>query len=70
MEGTPPMSSYEDETGVKLIIIIIIIINDYRISIAKWIVRSNRQWEGFYELLFQLLSLPGFHSKQNSQTSR
>ena len=25
MEGTPPMSSYEDETGVKLIIIIIII---------------------------------------------
>ena len=23
MEGTPPMSSYEDETGVKLIIIII-----------------------------------------------
>ena len=26
MEGTPPMSSYEDETGVKLIIIIIIII--------------------------------------------
>ena len=22
MEGTPPMSSYEDETGVKLIIII------------------------------------------------
>ena len=28
MEGTPPMSSYEDETGVKLIIIIIIIIID------------------------------------------
>ena len=27
MEGTPPMSSYEDETGVKLIIIIIIIIS-------------------------------------------
>ena len=26
MEGTPPMSSYEDETGVKLIIIIIIIV--------------------------------------------
>ena len=26
MEGTPPMSSYEDETGVKLIIIIIIIL--------------------------------------------
>ena len=25
MEGTPPMSSNEDETGVKLIIIIIII---------------------------------------------
>ena len=25
MEGTPPMSSYEDETGVKLIIIIIIV---------------------------------------------
>ena len=25
MEGTPPMSSSEDETGVKLIIIIIII---------------------------------------------
>ena len=27
MEGTPPMSSYEDETGVKLIIIIIINMN-------------------------------------------
>ena len=27
MEGTPPMSLFEDETGVKLIIIIIIILS-------------------------------------------
>ena len=34
MEGTPPMSSYEDETGDKLIIIIIIIITQVNRHIA------------------------------------
>ena len=32
MEGTPPMSSYEDETSVKLIIIIIIITKLYLLA--------------------------------------
>ena len=31
MEGTPPMSSSEDETGVKLIIIIIIRLHNYSV---------------------------------------
>ena len=34
MEGTPPMSSYEDETGVKLIIIIIIIVSHKTLATA------------------------------------
>ena len=50
MEGTPPMSSYEDETGVKIIsiiiiIIIIIILNRYDFNLCFKTVRL-REWSG------------------------
>ena len=64
MEGTPPMSSYEDETGVKLIIIIIIIIIQkwnwlQTLTIVDWRITIHSVCDPIqsmikYEILFQL----------------
>ena len=64
MEGTPPMSLSEDETGVKLIIIIIIC--NFKLFMENLIIIWNL-WISMLTFLFLLLHLDSDHRITSEQ---